>query len=51
MIVAFNQGLKLGRHTEGQNVASEYRWAVNRVDWLPALTGPDSTRGKDEQRY
>ena len=40
LIVAFNQGLKLGGHTEGQNVALEYRWAENHVDRLPALARP-----------
>src|SRR6516162_10993607 len=35
--VPFLQGLKETRYVEGQNVATEYRWAENQFDRLPAL--------------
>ncbi len=37
LVVAFQQGLKLGGYVEGQNVAIEARWADNQVNRLPAL--------------
>jgi putative tryptophan/tyrosine transport system substrate-binding protein len=37
LIVRFLQGLKETGYVEGQNVAVEYRYAENQVDWLPAL--------------
>ena len=35
--VAFLQGLKESGYVEGQNVALEYRYAVNQLDRLPAV--------------
>jgi putative ABC transport system substrate-binding protein len=34
----FRQGLKETGYMEAENVASEYRWAENQIDRLPALT-------------
>jgi putative tryptophan/tyrosine transport system substrate-binding protein len=34
----FRQGLKETGYIEAENVASEYRWAENQIDRLPALT-------------
>jgi putative ABC transport system substrate-binding protein len=36
-VEAFIQGLKDSGHTDGQNVAIEYRWAEGQYDRLPAL--------------
>jgi putative ABC transport system substrate-binding protein len=37
LVLALQQGLKLGGYFEGQNIAIEYRWADNQPDRLPAL--------------
>src|SRR6266508_2370163 len=34
---AFRQGLKGTGYVEGENVATEYRWAENQLDRVPAL--------------
>jgi putative ABC transport system substrate-binding protein len=36
-VAAFNEGLSKTGYVEGQNLASEYRWAEGRYDRLPAL--------------
>jgi putative tryptophan/tyrosine transport system substrate-binding protein len=35
--VPFLQSLKETGYVEGQNVAVEYRYAGNKIDWVPAL--------------
>jgi len=37
LVLAFQQGLKLGGYFDGQNVAIDYRWADNQADRQPAL--------------
>jgi putative ABC transport system substrate-binding protein len=37
LTASFREGLKQAGYIEGQNVASEYRWAESRYDQLPAL--------------
>jgi putative ABC transport system substrate-binding protein len=36
-VAAFHQGLSETGYVEGQNLASEYRWAEDHYDRLPAL--------------
>ena len=47
LVLAFQQGLKLGGYFDGQNVAIEYRWAENRVDRQPALVADLVARNVD----
>jgi len=37
LVAALRRGLAAAGHTEGQNIAIEYRWAENRDERLPAL--------------
>ena len=37
LVLAFQQGLKLGGYFDGQNVAIEYRWGEGRNDRMPSL--------------
>ena len=47
LILAFQQGLKLGGYFDGQNVAIEYRWADNQADRQPALVADLVARNVD----
>jgi putative ABC transport system substrate-binding protein len=45
LVAAFQQGLKETGYVEGQNVATEYRWAEGHNDRLPSMAA-DLTRRK-----
>jgi putative ABC transport system substrate-binding protein len=47
LVLAFQQGLKLGGYFDGQNVAIEYRWADNQADRQPALVADLVARNVD----
>jgi putative ABC transport system substrate-binding protein len=47
LVLAFQQGLKLGGYFDGQNLEIEYRWADNQADRQPALVADLVTRNVD----